>query len=499
MTAINSIIEATVSIDRLRSFFVSEEHHAVGSGNLKENGVNLSGVSAVYGNRNNDRDTIIREGSSEKDREVAILRALLSDAENEIQKLQGEKPVSATDPPLDHPSSSLCLRRVNFNVRPGEVIAVVGGVGCGKTSLINAVLGELRLLTGKTEVKGTLAYFSQSPFIMNASVRDNILFAHVNEPVDEDLYQRALDCCALRHDLSLLADGDQTEIGERGITLSGGQKARVALARAVYHKADITLVDDALSAVDAHVAKHLFDQAILHELMQSSLPERKRSVVFVTNALQYLNHPGINRIYLVEDGRIVEEGSYSALSNNPNSVFSRILAVIKDNKVSKDLSTTERSSKSLEPKKVHDSVSNSHVLFNSGTKPSKLVSEELRKTGQISTEAYLSWIRASGGFTVTILILVLFAAGEAVSFLSNWWLTYWSRNADVESQFSFLATYAVINVSAALAGVFRMLFIALVSLKASRSVRIRLVHFLLAFFFRFSLLLSCDCSCLLVC
>lgn len=479
MTAINSIIEAAVSVDRLRSFFISEEHHAVGPGNLTENGININGVSAVYGTKNMEGGTNTRESNNgtvilEKDKEVAILRALLSDAEQEIQKLQGEKSMPPKEPMFEHASSSLCLRRVTFNIRPGEVVAIVGSVGCGKTSLINSILGELRLQTGKTEVKGTLAYFSQTPFIMNASVRDNILFGHVSEPIDEDLYERAVDCCALRHDMSLLPDGDQTEIGERGITLSGGQKARVALARAVYHEADITLVDDALSAVDAHVAKHLFDRAILGELMQPSISGRDRGVVFVTNALQYLNHPRINRIYVVEEGRVAEEGSYTALSNNPDSVFARILSIIKDNKVSKDLSETEDVSMGPEPKKVLDSVSSNtgHTLSSKDTKPSKLVSEELRKTGKISTEAYLSWIRASGGFMVTILILILFAAGEAVAFLSNWWLTYWSRHANVENQFSFLGTYAIINVSAALAGVFRMVFVALVSLKASRKVRI---------------------------
>lgn len=117
--------------------------------------------------------------------------------------------------------------------KPGEFIAVVGGVGCGKSSLINAIIGEVKEVSGITSIKGKLAYFSQNPFLMNASVKENILFGHVNEPINEKLYQRAIECCALQHDLDLLPNGDDTEIGEKGITLSGGQKARIALARYV--------------------------------------------------------------------------------------------------------------------------------------------------------------------------------------------------------------------------------------------------------------------------
>lgn len=194
------------------------------------------------------------------------------------------------------PSSLLSLRRVCMHCRPGEFVAVVGGVGSGKvnaiphnlycfhnlkrcnspwgfpsmtiqSTLINSILGEGRPLTGsELAVKGTLGAFLQTPFIMNETVRQNILFGHTS-PIDEERYQLALKVCSLSHDLKLLPDGDQTEIGEKGITLSGGQKARVALARAVFHDADVYLLDDPLAAVDAHVGKDLFNKCIVDELL----------------------------------------------------------------------------------------------------------------------------------------------------------------------------------------------------------------------------------------
>ena len=119
-------------------------------------------------------------------------------------------------------TSMLCLKRVDFECKPGQLVAVVGGVGCGKSSLLNGVLGELRYLSGTNYVKADLlAFFSQNPFILNATVRDNVLFGHVSEPVDEARYQRALQSCALARDLEILPAGDMTEIGEKGITLSG--------------------------------------------------------------------------------------------------------------------------------------------------------------------------------------------------------------------------------------------------------------------------------------
>jgi ATP-binding cassette subfamily C (CFTR/MRP) protein 1 len=278
----------------------------------------------------------------------------------------------------------------------------------------------------------------------------------------------------------VLKDGDMTEIGEKGITLSGGQKARVALARAVYHQASVTLIDDALSAVDAHVAKHLFDEVVTGGLLKSS-DRGDRSVILVTNALQFLAHPRVDRIVVIGDGRVVEQGTYAALASKSDSVFARFLSVLNETGIDIDESRMEFD-KALEQKivvaaadaKVPDKIPDKSIVedneVSSGKYPTKLMSVESRHTGHVDANMYYSWARAAGGVLVPITILLSFILVEGVTVLSKWWLTYWSTHGSAESQSQFLAIYAIINLSVAVTGFFRMLIIVIFGVRASRKV-----------------------------
>uniref|UniRef100_A0A3B3XE74 ATP-binding cassette, sub-family C (CFTR/MRP), member 4 n=1 Tax=Poecilia mexicana TaxID=48701 RepID=A0A3B3XE74_9TELE len=172
---------------------------------------------------------------------------------------------------LDSPS----LQNISVSVKPHQLLAVIGPVGAGKSSLLSAILGELPRDTGALEVRGQLAYASQQPWVFPGTIRSNILFGRELNPKK---YEKVLRACALK---KLFPDGDLTLIGDRGATLSGGQKARLNLARAVYQEADIYLLDDPLSAVDAEVGKHLFEQCICGLL-------QNKCRVLVTHQLQYL-------------------------------------------------------------------------------------------------------------------------------------------------------------------------------------------------------------------
>lgn len=139
------------------------------------------------------------------------------------------------------------LVNISLSVKKGELVGVVGRVGSGKSSLLSAVLGEMTRMSGRVVLRGNVAYVSQNPWLQGATVKENIVFGHRFSP---DFYEAVLDACAIRQDLAILVDGDETEIGEKGVTLSGGQRARISLARAVYSRADIILFDDPLSAVE---------------------------------------------------------------------------------------------------------------------------------------------------------------------------------------------------------------------------------------------------------
>lgn len=219
---------------------------------------------------------------------------------NNVTQNPSENSLSITDGTFTWGGETTTLKNINMKVKKGDLTAVVGSVGCGKTSLISALLGEMEKLNGQVNVDGRIAYVPQQAWIQNATLKDNILFGKAFE---KQKYDKVIEACALTQDLAMLPGGDQTEIGEKGINLSGGQKQRVALARAVYSGADIYLLDDPLSAVDSHVGKHIFDNVFGENGL---LKDKTR--LLVTHAIVYL--PKVNEIYVMVNGEITESGSY---------------------------------------------------------------------------------------------------------------------------------------------------------------------------------------------
>lgn len=215
----------------------------------------------------------------------------------------GEKAVSVREGTFSWPPTpEAILSGIQFDVPKGKLIQIVGDVGAGKSSLLSALMGEMKKHTGTVQMKGSVAYTSQEPWIQNKTLQDNIL---MDRKLDDVLYAETIEACALLADLEALAGGDQTEIGEKGVNLSGGQKHRVALARACYSNADIYLLDDPLSAVDAHVGRHLFEKCICGLL-------DGKTRILVSHQLQFLPHADL--VMVMKLGKIVDVGTYEALT-----------------------------------------------------------------------------------------------------------------------------------------------------------------------------------------
>ncbi|GMH40904.1 hypothetical protein BSKO_08808 [Bryopsis sp. KO-2023] len=194
------------------------------------------------------------------------------------------------------------LRNITFSAQPGSVTMIVGAVGSGKSSLLASLIRQIGRVSGTVKVGGSVAYVAQTAWIINDTVRENIILGGEYDP---ERYEKAIEVAQLTADLKSWERGDMTEIGERGITMSGGQKQRVSIARAVYADADVYIFDDPLSAVDAHVGKALFDDCIKGALLG-------KTIILVSNAVQYL--PQADRVIWLEDGAIKAMGQHDDLA-----------------------------------------------------------------------------------------------------------------------------------------------------------------------------------------
>ncbi|XP_075333092.1 ATP-binding cassette sub-family C member 4-like [Odontesthes bonariensis] len=324
-----------------------------------------------------------------------------------------EKLTCYWDKSLDSPS----LENITVTAKPHQLLAVIGPVGAGKSSLLSAILGELPRDTGKLTVEGQLTYASQQPWVFPGTIRSNILFGRELNPKK---YERVLRACALKKDLELLKDGDLTIIGDRGATLSGGQKARINLARAVYEDADIYLLDDPLSAVDAEVGKHLFEQCICGLL-------KNKCRILVSHQLQYLK--AADRILVLREGHIIGQGTYSELQSSGLDVVSLLRSDEQDRwSCSSDLDQV--SLHSQRTNFSHSSQCSYQSLLPSDQFPVEKVgiaAEEIRAEGNVGRHIYVKYFTAGYNPVVLMVIVLLCIIAEAAYILQDWWLVYWAR------------------------------------------------------------------------
>ncbi|XP_016840840.1 multidrug resistance-associated protein 1 isoform X8 [Nasonia vitripennis] len=409
------------------------------------------------------------------------------------------------------------LRNINLQVKQGQLVAVVGTVGSGKSSLISALLGEMEKLSGRVNTRGSIAYVSQQAWIQNATLQDNILFG---KPLDKALYHRVVEACALTPDFKMLPAGDQTEIGEKGINLSGGQKQRVSLARAVYNDSDIYFLDDPLSAVDSHVGKHIFEN-----LIGSRGLMKKKTRILVTHGITYL--PEVDNIVVLKDGEITECGTYKELLEKRGAFADFLVQHLQEvgnlqteeentddlieikqrlentigteelqqrinqarTKVSGSISESgsigDRKSLNGSLRRQHstDSQQSGSLLRSNSVKDKeqiqyktgeKLIETEKAETGSVKWRVYSHYLRSIGWF-LSLSTIAMNAVFQSFSIGSNVWLSKWSSDNltdangtfDLAGRDQYLGVYGALGLGQVLSVICASLSVQIGTLRSS--------------------------------
>lgn len=406
--AITFVSEGYISVQRVLDFLlISEEkpkrlEENLSNGNLSKKKGNKKEMNGHVSKEIKDTKVMRRFHNNVQDIKPRIL----------MQNATAQWTIEGAEP---NPG----VQNVNFQITNG-LTTIIGPVGSGKSTMLQVILGELELDSGQIHIDGTLSYASQETWLFEGSIRQNIIFI---EDFDEERYKKVVKVCALEKDFDMFPYGDATIVGERGISLSGGQKARVNLARAVYKKSHIYLLDDPLSAVDAHVGRHIFDKCIRGFLSD-------KICLLVTHQLQYLKD--VEHIILMNDAHIEAQGSYQTLKEQKQSILSLL---------PEDHSIETPVHEKQEP----DFIPNSEKpkpLDDDDDGPEQI--KENQETGAVTLKVYKSYFNAvnskSSIFSVFLLCLLAQCAYSGVDMFVAQWVN-WEESLGAVGH--FLEVFAV--------------------------------------------------------
>ncbi|KAK7082304.1 Multidrug resistance-associated protein 5, partial [Halocaridina rubra] len=315
------------------------------------------------------------------------------------------------------------LFNINFSVERGKLIGVCGSIGSGKSSLLSAICGDMKVENGNVQANGRLALVTQQAWIYNDTFKENLL---VGQKYDEEKYKDVLRVCSLESDVALLANGDMTEIGDRGINLSGGQKQRVNLGRAVFSDRDIYLLDDPLSAVDTKVAKHIFTECVMGALAD-------KTVILVTHAPHFLEK--CDEIILMQNGKIAERGAHRELMDRKGEYYDMVGFDTKgERKDDEEQKVNEK--KHTESIEKFPEIKQESVRTEEDENAGKLITEENIATGSINMQMYITFIKVCGGWFLCGLIFFAILIFTMSRMFNAIWLQYWLDQGDGTASFN---------------------------------------------------------------
>ncbi|EPS30548.1 hypothetical protein PDE_05500 [Penicillium oxalicum 114-2] len=389
---LGQVTDAWTALNRIQEFLMAEEQREdIEKDTTMSNAIEIENASFTWERLPTDE----KEDEAPKKKEAKNLPS------------RGEKQ-GVDEPPLE----PFKLKNINLEVGRNELLAVIGTVGCGKSSLLSALAGDMRVTDGKVRMSTTRSFCPQYAWIQNATVRNNILFG---KEYDESWYEQVIDACALATDLEILPNGDSTEIGERGITVSGGQKQRLNIARAIYFNAELVLMDDPLSAVDAHVGRHIMDKAICGLL-------KDRCRILATHQLHVLNR--CDRIVVMDEGQIHAVDTFDNLMRD-NELFQRLMSTSKQ-----DDTKEEKDEAEVAQEAIDEPEEEAAPRKTSPARPAAaaLMQQEERATASVGWGVWKAYIRASGSYLNAVAVIILLCLSNVANIWTSLWLSYWTSN-----------------------------------------------------------------------
>ena len=453
---INNIIESAVSLKRIEEYIrqpetIEEYIHKEKYDINKEYAIKIKKGNFSWGVKQEEKNKKKEEEKIEEKEEVIeknnknildnidLNEKLVPNSEREsrvdlIEK-EGEYIKDGCKIQIEFPKNinfDVTLKEIDLEIKKGEVLGIIGEVGCGKSSLLQAILNCLILLNPKEcegiYTNGNIGYVSQIPWIQNDTIKNNILF--FNE-YNEDKYEEILDKCQLRYDLDNFEGKDMTEIGEKGVNLSGGQKVRVSLARAVYANPDIYLFDDPISALDANIGKKIMKELIIDYL-------KGKTRVVVTHALQYLKY--MDRIIYMKNGRIQWVGTFEEIQNQDFFISMKKLSKL--------------NSENNNEENIKEKTSGIKDFTDSGREIIKIIKEEDEEIGSVKFGVYINYSRYLGGKSFLLIVIFIMILWQANKGGSDLWLAFWSlpenqkeSQENKNSKWTFFGAYCSLYLS----------------------------------------------------
>ncbi|CAD8105461.1 unnamed protein product [Paramecium primaurelia] len=455
--AINEVMATNISLKRIQKFLFTDE--------LQSDCIQFD----YYGD---EKSVEIKDGNfywsalkkeeiDEQEKKEQENKKKKKQKKNKNKKLQVEEQIQKEN------EKKQVLYNINMEIKKGKMVGIIGDVGSGKTSILQAIIGEMLYNPEnppKVTITGSLAYVGQKYWIQNLTVKENILFGLEYK---EQKYQNALKYSCLQQDLKILIKGDETMIGEKGINLSGGQKARISLARAIYSDADIILLDDPISAVDAHVGNF-----IMNECLNGYLKDKTR--ILITHALNNLQY--VDYVYLFENGSIIEQGTFQEIqqSSNFNSIFQKLY---KHQNHNEEEETIEQKVEEL-PQLAKQA---SQKEESKNDQNNELMLDEDRERGNLALETYKQYFKLTGYFNICLLVFIQICwigCYFGTSILIALWTSHAEEDEHIDN-YKYLEVYFYFSLGQGIFAFLRPLLLVSAGTRTSDKIHTRMINCLL--------------------